>query len=301
MNKTRCPCGLDTCTETWEPGCGLGLDMAFAEVAPEGTEAAFATPPESAQGGYVLVHKRDLIEQDSYGVHGSEFYRCRVCGCESGAGILNKGIEHGEDCPLAASPEPPAAAECCRTAPCRHPGVGPCDMPVKPAAQEGEVKGALRLLEQRIAWLRRFSDEGQHRRLHGPSAGDAFDLSMELEDIAALIHRLSQPVGEVDGAKSPSYDALLLIAQSVCGALERAGLTDCDDPGEAIDVIRERLERRIAELEAASFDAEAVAWAYGKLRDFGCYSSETGAQWGDRLNLMLMQAPLRTASSEGRP
>ncbi len=49
--------------------------------------------------------------------------------------------------------------------------------------------------------------------------------------------------------KSPSYDGLLLMMQSVCGALSRAGLTDCDDPGEAIDVIRERLERRVAELE----------------------------------------------------
>lgn len=39
--------------------------------------------------------------------------------------------------------------------------------------------------------------------------------------------------------RAPSYDALLIIAQSVCGALSRAGLTDCDDPGEAIDVIRE--------------------------------------------------------------
>lgn len=49
--------------------------------------------------------------------------------------------------------------------------------------------------------------------------------------------------------KSPSYDGLLLMMQSVCGALSRAGLTDCDDPGEAIDVIRERLEKRVAELE----------------------------------------------------
>lgn len=56
----------------------------------------------------------------------------------------------------------------------------------------------------------------------------------------------------VPDKRSPSYDALLLIAQSVCGALARAGVQDCDDPGEAIDVIRERLEQRIAELEAAT-------------------------------------------------
>lgn len=42
---------------------------------------------------------------------------------------------------------------------------------------------------------------------------------------------------------TPSYDALLLIVQSVCGALERAGVTDPDDPGEAIDVLRERWEK----------------------------------------------------------
>lgn len=48
-----------------------------------------------------------------------------------------------------------------------------------------------------------------------------------------------------DDPRSPSYAALLLIAQSVCGALERAGITDCDDPGEAIDVMRERYEARL--------------------------------------------------------
>jgi len=50
-----------------------------------------------------------------------------------------------------------------------------------------------------------------------------------------------QPPAEAQ-AQVPSYDALLIIAQSVCGALERAGITDCDDPGEAIDVLRERYE-----------------------------------------------------------
>lgn len=50
--------------------------------------------------------------------------------------------------------------------------------------------------------------------------------------------------------KGPSYEALLIIAQSVCGALDRAGVTDCDDPGEAIDVIRENLEARVAFLES---------------------------------------------------
>lgn len=69
--------------------------------------------------------------------------------------------------------------------------------------------------------------------------------------------------GVVEG-RSPSYDALLLIAQSVAGALERAGLTDCDDPGEAIDVIRERLEKRVSELEAAALRVTAAFRANGR-------------------------------------
>lgn len=50
--------------------------------------------------------------------------------------------------------------------------------------------------------------------------------------------------------QSPSYDALLIILQAMCGGLERAGITDCDNPGEAIDLIRERAERAEAALEA---------------------------------------------------
>ena len=45
--------------------------------------------------------------------------------------------------------------------------------------------------------------------------------------------------------RSPSYEACLLIIQSVCAALDRAGVDDCDDPGEAIDVMREGYERRL--------------------------------------------------------
>lgn len=48
----------------------------------------------------------------------------------------------------------------------------------------------------------------------------------------------------------PSYESLHIIVGSIAGALERAGITECDDPGEAIDVMRERYERRIAELQA---------------------------------------------------
>lgn len=64
---------------------------------------------------------------------------------------------------------------------------------------------------------------------------------VEYDDHAAIVRQFV----EQSSARSPSYDALLIIVQSVCGALERAGLTDCDDPGEAIDVMRERYESRL--------------------------------------------------------
>lgn len=50
----------------------------------------------------------------------------------------------------------------------------------------------------------------------------------------------------VPDIRSPSYEACLLIIQSVCAALDRAGVDDCDDPGEAIDVMRDGYERRLA-------------------------------------------------------
>lgn len=54
--------------------------------------------------GFVTLRLDDLIEGDSYGVDGSDFYRCRICHAESGAGMLNNGIKHEHDCPLAARP-----------------------------------------------------------------------------------------------------------------------------------------------------------------------------------------------------
>jgi hypothetical protein len=67
----------------------------------------------------------------------------------------------------------------------------------------------------------------------------------------ALVSALDAQPAPANEPRAPSYHALLIIAQSVCGALDRAGITDCDDPGEAIDVMRERYEKRIAELETA--------------------------------------------------
>lgn len=84
---------------------------------------------------------------------------------------------------------------------------------------------------------------------NAPDAGHWYRAE-QMRDYAtsAIVAAIRQ---QPEAVRYPSYDALLLIVQSVSGALERAGLTDCDDPGEAIDVIRERLERRISELETA--------------------------------------------------
>jgi hypothetical protein len=60
---------------------------------------------QPADTDHVLVPRDRLIESDSYGVHGSDFYRCRLCGGESGAGVLNTGIKHAHGCYLA----PPVA------------------------------------------------------------------------------------------------------------------------------------------------------------------------------------------------
>lgn len=61
--------------------------------------------------GFITLRRDDLIEGDSYGVDGSDFYRCRICRSESGAGMLDNGIKHERDCPLAATPSAPTAVE----------------------------------------------------------------------------------------------------------------------------------------------------------------------------------------------
>lgn len=53
---------------------------------------------------HMLIPRSELIEGDSYGVYGSDFWRCKLCGGESGAGVLNQGIKHAHGCYLAAPP-----------------------------------------------------------------------------------------------------------------------------------------------------------------------------------------------------
>jgi len=84
---------------------------------------------------------------------------------------------------------------------------------------------------------------------------------------------LSETVEAIRGAepddRSPSYDALLIIAQSVCAALNRAGLDDCDDPGEAIDVMREGYESRLESLRRAEGATTAAADLQKVYDEFG--------------------------------
>lgn len=72
------------------------------------------------------------------------------------------------------------------------------------------------------------------------------DMPVHREEVAERIAR-GEPMA-TRPAQSPSYDALLIIVKAMCGGLERAGITDCDNPGEAIDLIRERAERAEAAL-----------------------------------------------------
>lgn len=85
---------------------------------------------------------------------------------------------------------------------------------------------------------------------------------------------------------APSYDALLLIVQSVAGALERAGVTDCDDPGEAIDVLRERAERDGTAVPVESLGRDVslktaddrILW--GVVANAGRLSKKRKVRWG---------------------
>lgn len=49
---------------------------------------------------HIWLSLDQLTRRDDYGVYGSDFYSCRLCDAESGAGVLNKGIPHELGCPL---------------------------------------------------------------------------------------------------------------------------------------------------------------------------------------------------------
>lgn len=78
------------------------------------------------------------------------------------------------------------------------------------------------------------------RHLRLLARGKHDDVSIAADAAGAIIALLRERDALV--SRSPSYESLLIISQSVASALERAGVTECDDPGEAIDLMRERLE-----------------------------------------------------------
>ena len=71
-----------------------------------------------------------------------------------------------------------------------------------------------------------------------------------LAEAAAALRDGQQPAPQAVAwdDRVPSYAALEIIAHSVCSALTRAGFDSVDDPGEAIDVMREGYERELAKL-----------------------------------------------------
>jgi hypothetical protein len=56
--------------------------------------------PRSGDAPALLLSRDELIRHDDYGVYGSDFFTCRLCDKSSGAGLLNKGIDHEGLCPL---------------------------------------------------------------------------------------------------------------------------------------------------------------------------------------------------------
>lgn len=73
------------------------------------------------------------------------------------------------------------------------------------------------------------------RHLRLLARGKHDDVSIAADAAGAIIALLRERDALV--SRSPSYDALLVISQSVAAALERAGVEECDDPGEAIDLL----------------------------------------------------------------
>lgn len=84
-----------------------------------------------------------------------------------------------------------------------------------------------------------------------PDAWRATSKAAGSTPVAATLNVCAAELESALSQQSPSYDALNIIALSVAAALERAGVTECDDPGEAIDVLVQGYERTIARLSDA--------------------------------------------------
>lgn len=61
---------------------------------------------------------------------------------------------------------------------------------------QGRIARLVRTAENVAEWLARYSDQGQHRRLNGPSAGDAFDAAQSLRDAIVAMRGTAEKAGE---------------------------------------------------------------------------------------------------------
>lgn len=102
-----------------------------------------------------------------------------------------------------------------------------------------EVKAvAWSVLAERIEWLKAFSDNGAYRRIQGPSAGNAYDLALELEQLQSDHERaVAELRAQLDVAKR---------------ALEMVG--------EIANTQRQRAERAEAQVAELQRDARRYAW-----------------------------------------
>lgn len=113
---------------------------------------------------------------------------------------------------------------------------------------ENTLADAMRAYHNSQLW----SDESQNYDGTSPTWEEAIDKCFnDLRDYASRPSLSAQAVG--DG--SPSYEALLIIVQSMCAAFERAGISDCDDPGDVIDLL--------------AADAKRIDWLEDHMAHYG--------------------------------
>lgn len=148
--------------ESWQcPKCGHAEDCATMDSA-DYLRRYLATPPESAQGAKVWaptptsemlrLHLGEMSDETVKRVRTGYELALRLQvpkpSPEPPTAIdddaLTQALTDPENQPSQWGTVPyskaakPTAAECCRTVPCKHPGIGPCDMPAKPAAADGK-------------------------------------------------------------------------------------------------------------------------------------------------------------------
>ena len=100
---------------------------------------------------------------------------------------------------------------------------------------------------------------------------------------ASQEEKLDAVVDGVIASQSPSHEALLIIVASVAAAFDRLGITHCDDPGEAIELLAEKGKpAALGAVDSApiyELQTELIRdWedAASDLRKDGCYSCCAG-------------------------